>query len=223
MPSTLYRLAGSTDPEAVYTQLANRLSELIGDVGSIEVERNEALEALTIFLTQKDGARLPARALSDGTLRFLALAVLSMDPEANSLVCLEEPENGVHPKRIPAMIDLLRDLAADPMDPDEANPLRQVIFTTHSPLVVKQCPEDSVVFAHTVSVPTPTGRGSALGLACLPGTWRETAGMETAGIGTVVNYLEPTPRRAQKGSPRRVIDRPDIQMALGLDQDEQEQ
>jgi hypothetical protein len=38
----------------------------------------------------------------------------------------------------------------------------------------------------------------------------------------VVNYLEPMPRRAEKGSPKRVIDRADIQMALGFDADEQE-
>jgi hypothetical protein len=222
MPAALFRIANSGDPEVVCTQLANRLSELIGDVGSIEVDRDEAREVLTLYLTQRDGTRLPARALSDGTLRFLALAVLSMDPEANSLVCLEEPENGVHPRRIPAMIDLLRDLAADPTDPDEPNPLRQVIFTTHSPLVVKQCPEDSVIFAHTVNVPTEKGRGSALGLSCLPGTWREEAGMDAIGIGTVVNYLEPMPRTARTGEPKRVIDRADIQMALGFDADEQE-
>jgi predicted ATPase len=222
MPATLFRIANSSDSEVVYAQLANRLAELVGDIESIEVDRDEARELLTLYLTQRDGSRLPARALSDGTLRFLALAVLSMDPEANSLVCLEEPENGVHPRRIPAMIDLLRDLAADPTDPDEPNPLRQVIFTTHSPLVVKQCPEDSVIFAHTVNVPTEKGRGSALGLSCLPGTWREEAGMDAIGIGTVVNYLEPMPRRAEKGSPKRVIDRADIQMALGFDADEQE-
>lgn len=222
MPAALFRIASSADSEIAYAQLTNRLAELVGDVRSIEVVRDEARELLTLYFTQQDGTRLPARSLSDGTLRFLALAVLSMDPEANSLVCLEEPENGVHPRRIPAMIDLLRELAADPTDPDEPNPLRQVIFTTHSPLVVRQCPEDSVIFAHTVNVPREKGRGSALGLSCLPGTWREAAGMDAIGIGTVVNYLEPMPRRAEKGSPKRVIDRADIQMALGFDADEQE-
>jgi len=222
MPAALFRIANSGDPEVVYTQLANRLSELIGDVGSIEVDRDEAREILTLYLTQRDGARLPARALSDGTLRFLALAVLSLDPELNSLVCLEEPENGVHPRRIPAMVDLLRDLAADPTFADEPNPLRQVIFTTHSPLVVKQCPEDSVVFAHTLNVPAGRGRSSVLGLACLPGTWREKAGMASVGVGPVVNFLEPIPLN-ERGDPKRVIDREDIRLALGLDQHEQEQ
>ncbi len=222
MPATLFRLASSEDGERVYTQLANRLAELVGDVRSVEVDRDEARELLTLYLTQSDGTRLPASALSDGTLRFLALSILALDPQSTGLVCLEEPENGIHPMRIPAMIDLLRDLAVDPNDAGEFNPLRQVIFNTHSPLVVKQCPEDSVVFARTLNVPAGTGRGSSLGLACLPGTWREKAGMESVGLGTVVNYLEPTLRQAVPGAPRRVIDRPELQTALGFNPDETE-
>jgi predicted ATPase len=58
--------------------------------------------------------------------RFLALAVLELDPEAQNLLCLEEPENGIHPERIPAMLKLLQDIATDvdePIGPD--NPLRR--------------------------------------------------------------------------------------------------
>ena len=45
-----------------------------------------------------------ARALSDGTLRFLALAILELDLTPRGLLCFEEPENGIHPERIPAML-----------------------------------------------------------------------------------------------------------------------
>lgn len=222
MPGTLFRLANMEGSEWVCSQLANRLSELVGNVQNIEVHRDEAKELLTLYLTQRDGTRLPAGALSDGTLRFLALSILELDPESTGLICLEEPENGIHPNRIPAMIELLSDLAVDPNSAEEANPLRQVIVNTHSPLVVKQCPEDAVVFAHTLNVPASHGRGYVLGLACLPGTWRAVAGMDTVGLGTVVNYLEPVLRETAPGSPRRVIDRQDLQMALSFAPDEQE-
>lgn len=78
-----------------------------------------------------------ASALSDGTLRFLALTVMEADPKSRRLLCLEEPENGMHPLRISAVIELLGDLAVDVQEPVDAdNPLRQVIVNTHSPSVV---------------------------------------------------------------------------------------
>jgi predicted ATPase len=123
--------------QRVYSQVANRLSELIDDVREVWIDRDERRELLTLNVLDRDGTSHPARALSDGTLRFLALAVLEMDPEARGLLCLEEPENGIHPERIPAMLGLLRDIVTDvsePLGPD--NPLRQVIVNTHSPAVV---------------------------------------------------------------------------------------
>jgi len=88
---------------------------------------------LTLNVTGGDGTVHPARALSDGTLRFLALTLLELDPEATGLLCLEEPENGIYPDRIPAMLRLLRDIATDTEEPlGDDNPLRQVIINTHS-------------------------------------------------------------------------------------------
>jgi len=56
-------------------RIANRLSELIGSVKKIRVDRDEKRELLTLMMTGNDGTELPARALSDGILRFLALSV----------------------------------------------------------------------------------------------------------------------------------------------------
>jgi predicted ATPase len=61
---------------------------------------------------------------------------LEYDNKHISLLCFEEPENGIHPFRIQAMAHLLRDLSADFMDMDV--PLRQVIVNTHSPVLVSQ-------------------------------------------------------------------------------------
>ena len=83
-----------------------------------------------------------------GTLRFLALAVIELDPVAQGVLSLEEPENGIHPERIPAMLKLLKEIATatdDPIGPD--NPLRQVIINTHSPAVVSEVDDDSLLFA----------------------------------------------------------------------------
>jgi predicted ATPase len=61
--------------------------------------------------------------LSDGTLRFLLLAVILSNPEAGDLIAIDEPETGLHPSMFP----LVAELAA------EAAERTQVIFTTHSP------------------------------------------------------------------------------------------
>ncbi len=146
LPATLFRLAkdagrdgtdGRGDGTRVYAQVASRLQQLIHDVRTIRIDRDEKRELLSLVATDKHDTPLPARALSDGTLRFLALAVLELDPEAVGVICFEEPENGIHPMRIPAMIQLLKDIAVDTsLAVAEDNPLRQVLVNTHSPVVV---------------------------------------------------------------------------------------
>ena len=48
-----------------------------------------------------------------GTVRFLALSVLAMDPGSSGVLCLEEPENGIHPARLPDMLALLKGIACN--------------------------------------------------------------------------------------------------------------
>ena len=143
LAATLYRLARSKsgppgrvvfDKERVYAQVANRLAELIDDIRDVRVDVDMQREMRTVQVRGRDGTWHQARALSDGTLRFLALAVIDLDPSSPRVLCLEEPENGLHPDRIPAMLRLLQDIATDADEPvDEDNPLRQVIVNTHSP------------------------------------------------------------------------------------------
>lgn len=146
-------------------QLAARLSELIGPVQSLEVDRDDVHDALTLWLTGADGARHRASALSGGALRFLALAVLELDPLAAGLLCIEEPEVSIHPDGIPALLQLLRRLAADPTRPaGPGNPLRQLIAITHSPALIAGMNDEDLL--HVSLQPDVT-------FACLPGTWRD--------------------------------------------------
>jgi predicted ATPase len=244
LPATLYRLAhqevsgkggygtqGDEEP-MIYAQTANRLAELIDDVRDLSVDRDERRELLTLYVTGKDRTSHAARALSDGTLRFLALAVLAQDPEARGVLCLEEPENGIHPERIPAMIRLLQDIATDPMEPvDPQNPLRQVIVNTHSPLVVQQVPDDSLLVAEFKESFRGERRLKGVSFSCLPNTWRveksPNAKQErVCPKGKLLGYLNPVPfaepyedvgetshaKRYRK--PRRVVDRADVQGLL---------
>ncbi len=208
----------------IYGQVANRLAKLIDDVRKVWIDRDDRRELLTLFIAGEDGTAHSARALSDGTLRFLALAVLELDPQLQGVLCLEEPENGIHPQRIPAMLELLQDIAVDtklPIGPDNA--LRQVIVNTHAPAVVQQLPEDSLVIAEPRELIDQGRPVRAVGFSCLPGTWRDIAvHMPTVSKGRLLAYLNPVApveaetSRSKPEKPRRVIDRPDLQPYLPL-------
>ena len=198
LPATLYDLAQAAQRDHpggdrdIYARVANRLSELVENVRGIAIDVDDKRQLLSIVMTDLQDTEHVASALSDGTLRFLALTVMESDPRSRRLLCLEEPENGMHPLRIPAVIELLDELAVDvdvPVDAD--NPLRQVIINTHSPSVVACVQDDALLVAHA-------GRGSVsvasrLSVRHLPGTWRcEGAADEpTVTRGDLLAYLNP--------------------------------
>jgi predicted ATPase len=240
LASTLYRLAyqnGSkgitnTRNPSVCARIANQLAELIDDVYRVSIDRDEKRELLTLNVMGRDKTPHAARALSDGTLRFLALAVLEQDPEVQGVLCLEEPENGISPSRIPAMIELLQKIATDVSEQvDSDNPLRQVIVNTHSPAVVQQVPEDTLLVAEPRESICFGRRFNGVRFSCLPGTWRASklaTKVDICKMGDLLAYLNPTlppehhldedeidgPKaklRSRKSRlKRRVIDREDV-------------
>lgn len=221
LAATLYRLANTSVKSipSIYAQLANRLSDLIDEAHDIEVDPDEKRELLTIIVRDTKGTKFPARSLSDGTLRFLALAVLELDSDFQGLICMEEPENGIHPLRIPAMLRLLDDICTDTNEPVvEDNPLRQVIINTHSPAVVSQIPDDSLLVSKIKEFHEWERIFTQVSYASLPKTWRTNIpGHAAVPKGDLLSYLNPVFREKDEGTTgQRVIDREDIQkLVLG--------
>lgn len=236
LPATLYRLGridtgGGQNGKAgwVYEQIANRLHDLIHDIREIAIDRDEKRELYTLTAIDWEGTPFPARALSDGTLRFLALAVLELDPEALGVICFEEPENGIHPERIPAMLRLLKDIATDTeyaIGPD--NPLRQVIVNTHSPGFFQSVNPDDLVFAEQSEYVGAGRRFRRLALSFPSETWREQAWRSDhdsdpplTAPGKTFSYRFPATkesepdygtdnRRIRNGRAKRMVDRKDF-------------
>lgn len=239
LPATLYHLAhagnGHTTSavhsavdaqemaDRLYSQVANRLAELIEDVHEVGIDSDEKRELLTLYVKDRQGTPYPARDLSDGTLRFLALAVLEQDPHMEGLLCLEEPENGIHPERIPAMLGLLRDIAVDtdlPLGND--NPLRQVIINTHSPAVVGEVGDSELLIAERREMFRDNRLFKRALFSCLSDTWRTKAPerASTVSRGQLLAYLNPHVRESVSGRHPRVIDRSDLQLTLPLWRDQ---
>jgi predicted ATPase len=76
-----------------------------------------------IFFMEK-GIDVPVSSirLSDGTLRFIAIVATLLNPKPPSILCLEEPELGMHPDAAALLAELLV----------EASQRMQIIVTTHS-------------------------------------------------------------------------------------------
>lgn len=80
---------------------------------------------IQVFLHEGD-ITIPATRLSDGTLRYLCLLAILCDPDPPPLVCIEEPELGLHPDVLPTLADLMK----------AASQRTQLIVTTHSDILV---------------------------------------------------------------------------------------
>ena len=128
----LNRLEG--EPKAK-RQLLSALQRLYEGIDDYHVTVNSGSVQVTLH---EGNVPIPATRLSDGTLRYLCLLAILCDPNRPSLVCIEEPELGLHPDVLPDLADLLR----------ETSQRCQLIVTTHSDALVDaltDTPESVVV------------------------------------------------------------------------------
>ncbi len=114
--------------------LEKALRSLIPSMEGIDIEISEIGEVE--LRLRENGIVVPARVVSEGTLRMLGLLALAGAHEAPTLVGLEEPENGIHPRRIELVAELLRTRRL--LGP------AQYIVTTHSPVLADHLPADSL-------------------------------------------------------------------------------
>jgi predicted ATPase len=144
-------------PKGDLADIAADLTSLIPGVVGVSIEEDKKNREYRIDIDMRDGLPFSSRVVSDGTLRVLALLTLLHDPKHRGLVCFEEPENGVHPFRLKAMIERLRELVTEPTseEVDEQEPLSQMLLNSHSPVVLSCLEEDEMMFADMVSVVNP--------------------------------------------------------------------
>ena len=124
---------------ALFPNSKARLSENLADLyeGITDYALHFDPSTVQIRFTEGDFS-IPASRISDGSLRYLFLLAILLDPEPPKLLGIEEPELGLHPDMIPKLADLLID----------ASSRCQLLVTTHSDILVdalSERPESVIV------------------------------------------------------------------------------
>jgi predicted ATPase len=132
LAAALFRIT-QQDPYSI-KEISRKLNSFLPDFIEVQVHDDRNNRQYIIKLKGEDGKEFTQRVLSEGTLRLLALCVLEYDNDHKGLLCFEEPENGIHPFRIEAIAQLLKNLSVD--FNKEYDYLRQVIVNTHSPVLI---------------------------------------------------------------------------------------
>ncbi len=100
----------------------------VDDPEQIPMLNNAEGKGIYFLFDGIDGV-VPASQTSDGILLVLAYLTILHLPEPPRVLLIEEPENGIHPKRLADILTILRRLV-------QAQSRTQVILTTHSPYVL---------------------------------------------------------------------------------------
>lgn len=106
---------------------------------------------------------IAAPSLSDGTLRFAALAFAAIaPPRGQKALVIEELENGINPSRLPLLIQMLDQVTQRDDD-------RQVIASTHSPAILDAATADVIESCVVVGWDDDAAASTARRLVDLPG------------------------------------------------------
>lgn len=127
-------IAESVEPSVV-GEITAELAQLIDGVTEISPSFDSARRRWELRYRSVTDGLVNARVASDGTLRLTALLCAMLDPRSAGLVCFEEPENGIHPKRLESLLEVLLDLVTDWTEPSEV-PYRQLLLNSHSQVVL---------------------------------------------------------------------------------------
>ena len=124
-------------PNRIKQEITEQLKQVYSEVEEIRTPIDGG--AVQIWIQERGlSSPTPAARVSDGTLRYLFLLTLLKQPDPPPLICLEEPEMGLHPDLIHSVAELLI----------EASQRTQLIVTTHSEFLVSaftEMPEAVIV------------------------------------------------------------------------------
>jgi predicted ATPase len=124
-----------TEHRDVFAELETHLRSVIPSFRALQIKLMGGRgRAMATWLEDGVADDLTLADLSDGTLRFLGWATLCLAPNPPSLICMDEPEIGLHPRVLPVLAGLCQ----------RASEQTQVLLTTHSPYFLAQFDLDDI-------------------------------------------------------------------------------
>ncbi|GAA1762444.1 AAA family ATPase [Nonomuraea bangladeshensis] len=161
--SNVAAVLGRLSATEALDRVALDLAALIPDVIGVVPFHDERRQEWSFDLMVDGQGAVPSALLSDGTLRILGLLAALHDPDHAGVLLIEEIENGLHPSRMAELLRRVQRLVTDLGDREALRrPLRQVILTTHSPVVVSELYRlrpDALVFLDSVARVDPEQKG----------------------------------------------------------------
>jgi predicted ATPase len=118
----------------LWDELETHLRSVIPNFRALQAKLVGRGQTMAVWREEGVADELTLADLSDGTLRFLCWLTLCLAPRPASLVCMDEPEIGLHPRVLPLLAGLCK----------RASEHTQVLLTTHSPYLLAQFDLDDI-------------------------------------------------------------------------------
>ena len=132
LPDFLAHLKSDPDLAETFETIRTEMGEVLPGLKEIIVTQVGAdRQGIAMSFAEQQGY-IAAPELSDGTLFTLGLLCIIHGPKQPGILCIEEPESGLHPRRLRWLFDRLMDLAY----PSEGRDPIQVVLSSHSPYLV---------------------------------------------------------------------------------------
>ena len=123
----------------LFSEWVKSLKAALPDLQDIKIVQRDEDKYCYLELCYQDGFKAPSWVASDGTLRLIALTLLAYLPQTSRACLVEEPENGIHPQALKAVVKALSSVSAS-----------QILLTTHSPVTLNSADTSEILcFAKT--------------------------------------------------------------------------
>ena len=133
LPWLVLELQKETDKFSAWVE---HVKTALPQVTSIRAREREEDHHAYLAVAYNGGYEVTSSGLSEGTLRILALTVLPYLTRRPAVIITEEPENGIHPKAVEAVLQSLQSIYGS-----------QVLISSHSPVVLAASKLDQVLCA----------------------------------------------------------------------------
>ena len=143
--SNLSQIIGRVfEDESIKTDFIEWLRIIIPEFKNISIKRSNIDGSLEFFLYEKSSNKpFPKYLISDGTYSILALMAAVYQTDQPQFLCIEEPENGLHPQAIQLLVDFFREKCEEHG--------HHIWLNTHSQTLVRCMEIDELILVNKVN------------------------------------------------------------------------